>query len=211
MTAEPMNQVEAKYLHTPEAGVFVPLLQATITGLLFALAVLVVVLWQHVTDGYIFALLTWIGITLLCWMLLQRHWWTLTAIERYTGMDLNQDGVIGDPAPGPEKHTVDISLWDKKPGGFDQVDIVTLPFDENELATLAAGLQAGKPFTEREWCGSGKPLSSGQFRTARAEMLKRGMIELSSPKDPRRGYRLTRPGMAAIRYFAPPTPPHRSV
>lgn len=191
------------HLHTQQAGATLPLLQAVITGGLVGLIVLVLTLWQRVRDGLIYALLAWLTVSCITWLVLQYHWYSLTAIERFTGVDIDQDGYIGEPVQEPAslRHVVTVDIRQKNEGGFDQIKTATLPFSEQDMRLLATGLLAGKSFSEREWTGAGKLLSVGQFREARAEMIRRGMLELVNSKDVRQGYRLTKAGAAVMRHF----------
>ena len=194
------NLQDQSYLHSFTARALGPLVQAIITGGLIGISVFILALWQKWPDAGYIALFTWLSVTTVTWLILQRHWFSLTKLEVMTGWDIDQDGTIGEPEP---RHSVTVDVHTKTPGGFDHTAYVTLPFSEADINTLAAGLNRGQPFTEREWCGSGKPLSVNQFRKARAEMLQRGLIELTNPKDARQGYRLTRAGLAVMRHFSP--------
>jgi hypothetical protein len=203
----PQPQIkEQEYLHTAIAGAVLPFIQSLITGLLLGLIVLVVTLWKGFNDWLVYSLLTWLIVTALTWLTLQRHWWSLTAIERFTGWDINHDGIIGDDPQPASRHSVLVDVSQKNAGGFDRIDTARLPFSEDNITALAVGLLAGRPFTEREWTGAGRPLSVGQFREARTEMQKRGLIEQVNPKAPQQGYKLTYAGGAVMRHFASDTP-----
>jgi len=193
-----------EYLHSANAGAGVPLLQATITGLVIAIPVLVILLKNRVTDAWYWAAGVWALIQAITWIINQMHWFSLTNIEKLTGIDLNKDGVIGDGKgmPGESVRTIKINLHEISEGGYVSVTTARFPVDEESMAILAAGLLNGIPFAERYWIGAGKIFSQAQFRDIRSEMLKRGILELANPKSPQQGYQLTRAGRACMRDLA---------
>jgi hypothetical protein len=193
-----------EYLHTHTAGALVPLAQAAITGALVAGIACTVLVWQSVPDTLVYTVLTFLGVTLAAWIVLQRHWFSLTAIEKATGLDINGDGVIGEKTK--RNHVVSIDLRTIDQGGYQKSVRVDLPVSEQDLAIVAAGIVAGRPFTEREWTGSTNPLSVNQFRDIRDEMIKRGILEPVNPKAPQQGYKFTMAGMHAMKYFAALSP-----
>jgi len=195
---------EQAYLHTEKAGAVVPLFQAVITGGLIGLIALVIVIWQRVQDGLIYALLIWLIVTALTWLILQKHWFTLTTIERLTGFDLDGDGYTGEPyqVQAPPAHTVRVDLRTTTTDGHYQARRADLPIDEATMIELATGLLAGKPLTEREWAGTGKPLSCDQVRELKRVFKANGILELVNPSAPKQGDKLTKAGVATMRYFA---------
>jgi hypothetical protein len=195
-----------EYLHTPQAGALVPLAQAAVTGALVAAIVCTVLVWQKVSDSLVFTLLSFLVVTLVSWVVLQRHWFSLTAVERFTGLDINGDGRIGDKSI-VKSHVVEIDLRTRDEGGYLHSAVATLPVRESDFVTVARGVAAGRPFTEREWTGADNPLSINQFKDVRAEMIKRGILEPVNRDAPQQGYKFTRSGKAVLAYFAalPPT------
>lgn len=207
--AEPSKHVSAQaYLHTAQAGAFVPLVQALITGALMGLTVFGVAIKLRVIDAWFYALVATGLVTTATWILLGMHWYKLTNIdylEKITGLDLNRDGKIGggdERAAKEVERTIKINLQEVTPEGHLRVSIARFPLDPDTMSMLATALLGGLPFTERHWTGAGKPLSLAQFREIRAEMIARGMLEPANPKAPQQGYRLTRAGAAAMRSFA---------
>lgn len=193
------------YLHTVQAGAWLPFLQATITALVLGIAAasLAFVLnarhpltWAFIAGGPAWA---------ATWLFLQRHWLRLTAMERWTGIDLNRDGVIGEPAPAPEVH---VRLSQIKENGHYQESRFSLPARYDQLRALARGvLRENRPFTHRAWSGPGAPFSDGEFRALRAEMLKRGLIAPASGRDARQGFVLTAVGRRVLeRFLESPSP-----
>jgi hypothetical protein len=185
-----------QYLHTTTAGGWLPLIQATISGIITGAAVIVLAFVFRARDPWQWAggaaVITWA----LTWLQLQRHWFNLTR----TGLDLNRDSVTGNQDNhGPEE--VRVRLSEVKENGHFQEHIFNLPGDLDQMQTLAEGLTNGQPFSERLWTGAGRPFSVNQFKALRSELIKRGLLSLANSKDPRQGYNLTRVGLAFMRGF----------
>jgi hypothetical protein len=196
------------FLHTREAAAWVPLAQSVITAVIFGLVLTVGLslvldaanvrrwwLWS-LGCGSMTALLTMCAM----WWMLVRHWFRLTNLERLTGIDFNRDGVIGEEVASPaarndmEEAEMKVTLNRISEAGHFSGNYFNLPCRPSQLRELAEGLLDGRPFTEREWTGAGKPFSSAAFRGLRSELLKQGLIELASEKDARQGYVLTDDG-----------------
>jgi hypothetical protein len=62
-------------------------------------------------------------------------------------------------------------------------------------------LNDGRTFSEKEWCGAGRPFSVNGFRELRSEMIRRGLLARKSEKDHRQGYELTEDGKAVLGQF----------
>ena len=194
---------EARHMHSVGAGVIVPLLQALVTGLLVAIIAALVTAYYKVTDWYFWAAISAALVIFGQWMFSQALWRRIVRlVEREWLVDIDGDGTIGEPEPQQPAQSIQVEVTDKN-SGFPRTDFIELPFSEDNITQLAEGLKIGKPFTEREWCGAGKPLSVNQFRKARVEMLRRGLIEQVNAKDARQGYRLTKAGTAVMRHFSP--------
>lgn len=196
---------ETAFLHKPEAGAKVPFIQAVITGALVAALFAFICIKLRVPDAWFYIGVIFCLITLAMWLVLQKHWFTLTDIhrlERLTGLDLNKDGQIGGESFPPRVHSVRVNVHQETDSGYPQMQSVDFPISEETLRTLAEGLLNGMPFSEREWAGAGKPFSINEFRTARSEMLKRGLLALANPKAPQQGFVLTRAGRAVFEHFA---------
>ena len=195
-------QPDRQYLHTTQAGAWLPFTQATLTGVILGVAVAVLGLilrTQHPeTPGLVIGLLAWAG----TWLQLQRHWFSLTGLEKLTGLDLDNNGTIGEP---PE---IRVRISEVNDGGHYHETIAHLPATLEQMQALAAGLLAGDPFSERTWTGSGRPFSVDGFRALRSELIKRGLLAVASPKDPRQGFILTAVGRQTMRAFIsdPPNP-----
>lgn len=101
-----------------------------------------------------------------------------------------------------ESYVVNVDLRVIDDGGYYAVKKAELPIDKGTLSVLAKSLLAGRPFTEREWAGRGRPLSCRQVRQLRKMFRWLGILELVNPFEPRQGYRLTRAGKAFMKYFS---------
>ena len=194
-----------QYLHTTQAGAVLPFLQASITGaILGSLALILAYTWRARdpwTWGGLVAVLAWA----ITWLQLQRHWFTLTNLEKLTGLDLDGNGEIGNEPQRPAE--IRIKLSEINDGGHYHETVYPLPATLEQMQALAEGLTQGLPFSERTWTGSGRPFSVNEFRALRSEMIKRGLLILASDKDPRQGYSLTKPGRACMRGFMQADPP----
>jgi hypothetical protein len=79
-----------------------------------------------------------------------------------------------------------------------------LPATEKQLQRLADGLiNQATPFSQRYWCGAGKPFSINAFNALRDEMQRRGLAYQQNEKDPRQGYALTVAGARVLKKFLP--------
>jgi len=82
-----------------------------------------------------------------------------------------------------------------------------LPVSHVKLRPLAVALLDGQPFSEKRWVIDGKLLSSSEFRSLRAMMKSKGLIQPVSEKDNRQGFALTDAGRQVLRGICSPTPP----
>ena len=183
-------------LHSLEAGVWLPILQAGITGIFIGASVAIVAYladWPKpfawFAAGYIFS-------QAVVWMALLWRWLGLTArVEQAIDIDLDGDGYTG-PAP-----TLRVELAKDNDGGR-QIAIMDLPTTPEKLSTLAHGLLAGLPLSEGTWCGRNGLFTRGEWRAVRAQLQARGLVSLAQDRDHRSGYQLTPAGQSAMRYFA---------
>jgi hypothetical protein len=183
------------YLHTVTAGVTLPLLQSGVTCLVCGLVGVGLGLWFRWRSWPVVSLgLGLVGFT-LSWYLLQKHWLSLTGLERLTGIDLDGNGQIGNLSPQSKAlDEVRVYVSEVKPDGHitGNQSIYNFPCTSEQLVELARGLvEEGESFSERTWCGSGRPFSVGTFRELRSEFIRRGLVSLASVKDSRQGYCLT--------------------
>ena len=182
-------------------GVITPLAQAGITAGVLTLPI-VSAAWSFHWPGNVgqWAVLTFTFTLALSWALLLRRWVSSTTPiwERLTGRDLNNDGWIGEPdeEPQPQPIRVQVSAADGKSSTF-----ATFNLSPHKLAELAGGILTGRPFSESEWSGGGRPFTRAEFRELRAELLKRGLL-LPAGDEARQGFRFSPAGRAVLRHFA---------
>lgn len=197
----------AKHLFTTSAGAWLPLAQASITGLILGCSALGLSWLARVRSpwswGLVIGLLSWA----VTWLLLQRHWFSLTNLERLLNLDLDRDGAIGVQQHEAASETIRVRVEEVKQGGDYQVHDYRLPGDRQQLAELAEGvLLHGESFAERAWCGAGRPFSVAGFRALRSEFIKRGLLVIASGKDPRQGFTLTAAGRHVLGGFLEDSP-----
>lgn len=199
------GKAEKSYLHTMEAGAFLPFLQAFISGVFAGLAAMIVSWALRAREPWVWGGIAWALVMMLTWFLTQRHWFTLTA-ERLTGIDFNRDGVLGDERPSaPREVSVRISEVTKDKQYRQTVG--TLPASYEQMQKLAEGILNNKlEFTVRNFCGDKKPFSVDEFNDLREAFLKRDvdgekLLRSKSDKDARRGYEFTEAGKQVLQGF----------
>ena len=205
------QDVPTHYLHTGAAGATLPLSQALITGILVGLTVLASMIYYRVSDGPFFALIAGLVVATGTWLFSIRHWFNLTVLENYTGLDIDNDGVVGDPessepvAVRPVR--VDIEERDHQ-GRHVGTTRATFP-NEWRMIQLAEHIIINKgTFSEPALCGKGKILTPKEYQEIKTEMLARGMLVARNPREPKQGYEVTRAGLAVMRDMLdrPPSP-----
>lgn len=191
-------QTTHEFLHTDQAGVLVPLKQTMWTALIIGGTVFAFTLLFDVLDGWKWGVAAFFLSLAGVWVLRMTDWRKQALKEDWNGWGTGWDGEAE-----PETHVVRIQMQHVEQNGHINVTKqFDLPVNDDELRELASGLLLGRPFSEREWAGAGKLLSSARFRDLRAVMIRRGLLELVSDKDPRQGYRLTEDGEAVMRDYA---------
>jgi len=197
-------------LHTLEAGAWLPGVQSAISGVLAFVVVLAVALSGRWRSAFTWSVVAGVVASGLTWLYLVRHWLSLTGLERLTGLDLDNDGIIGEPKNAESSiQEIRVRVSEVTEGGNYKESIYALPLDSGQLSALAAGMAEGLPLAESAWCGRGRPFSQREFRTLRAELTRRGLVALANPKDARQGYILTVAGrhvMAGIIESCLPSP-----
>jgi len=181
---------------TVEGDLVVPLGQSLTTAILCG-AVAGLVAWLLGMPGaWRFGAIVGALALVLVWVvLLMQSRSMLWEIERVTGRDFDGDDRVGPPVELP-------SLRVEVVEDEDHWRIGHLPLpggDPDRLQVLARGLLAGRPFSEGEWCGSGRPLSQRQFRSIRDAMVDAGLARWRDPDEPRQGAELTSAGRAVLR------------
>jgi len=182
---------------TLESDVFVPGLQALITGVTAGVCVgtlVAVADWPHlaatigmgVAAGAMGA--TWL-------VLLGTHRKLLWEIERVSGMDWDQDGMVGEPPPPPPMTKVEIVS--ERGRRYRYVDV---PLNDAELRSLAdAVLRRGVGFARRALAASDALIGEKYGDVMRA-MLKGGLLR-ERGGGPNSGVELTPAGRAFLRQY----------
>jgi hypothetical protein len=175
------------------ADLGVPMAQAGVTGLLLAtICVYILSLTRYTGDlGRLWVGLV-LGVTSAAWLLLlvdtRKLLW---ALERVTGLDVDQDGHEGPPP------TIRVEVTE----GARQV-YLDLPGEPEDLATMARGVLNGRSLAEGTWSGRGGLFSRSEFRTIRDELIERGLATWRNPRAKAQGVELTAAGRAVFRLLA---------
>jgi uncharacterized membrane protein YeaQ/YmgE (transglycosylase-associated protein family) len=193
------------YLHTIEAGATLPLFQSLIWGVITGLLAMVIsaAYKQTLMQVVLWMIGAFLGGFGIAWMTYQRHWFKLASLEQLLNSDLDGDGVIGEESPQPSIH---VRVDEVAVDGIAHHSIYfDLPASEEQMRSLAFGILAGVPFSEGHWTGRNQPFSTRQFRTMRAELIKRGVLMAVNPSAPAQGYQFNAAGRAILRYYCPVT------
>lgn len=200
----PPNYADRQYLHTFLVGAMLPLVQAVITAVMAGVGTLTVLLLFDAVDVWKPTLVVSAITCVLTWIYLQRRWLTLTSLEKLTGWDLNNDKHVGEPVKAPQVVRIQVDRLEH--GHIRQMILADLPISAEKLKVLANGLLMGVPFSEREWTGIRRIMSSEEFRYLRSTMLKRELLVAKSDKDHRVGFELTDAGWALMEKFGDALP-----
>lgn len=212
-----------QYLHTLVAGVWLPLLQSTVTALVVAISVLAIAYFVFDArdphkPAILFFVITWVY---MIWKS-QRHWWSLTTVEQIFQRDFDGDGVIGEATEQPEEEVkprrVVIQVDTVKENGRyqvgDRTDQLKFSCSPQQLQTFATGVINGIPIAEKKWTPlkDGKLFSGNQWRTLMDEMLTQKIIRYVTEGKPLDGFEFTDFGRKVMTGYASPTPlPHLDV
>jgi hypothetical protein len=187
-----------EYLYDIQAGAMLPLVQSSISGGVVAVFFLVIGYALRWRSPWVVAGLAGVVVLAGVWFFLGGRWLSLSDERGSSAAPVMEADSYQAEAP----QEVRVRLEHIKPDGHYQEEIYTLPGSPEQLKALATGLlEDNFPFTERSWCGSGRPFSVDGFRRLRSEMLRRGLLELINGKDARQGFKLTDNGRAALGGF----------
>lgn len=191
----PLKILDNTYLHKREAGFTIPLYQSLATGGFSAAIVLLLMLmygsiqWRSM---FYWTMMVFLVVTFIMWMVLLYNWFILS-IERFTGRDINGDGVVG-PVIGEEIiHPVRIDVI--QGNATDRVFYA----NGKQLADVADAVLSGVPFSQRRLSHI---LSRSEFERMRDELKERFLLEERDPKNPEQGYQLNERGIAMFRDIA---------
>ena len=130
----------------------------------------------------------------------------LWRVERATGLDIDQNGHVGEPSVVK----VEITTRDNN-GKVRRQSYLNLPISEVQLLALARGLTNGVALAQSAWIGKGGPLSRAEFDSVRDRLILYGLAEWVNPDARAQGCVMTRAGRAVMRRIAenaaaPPPP-----
>ncbi len=205
------DENKPNHLFTMTAGAYLPFAQAVISGIFTSLVVLTMALYLRVREPWVWAVLSGAGVVLIVWFVAQWRWFSLTKLEKMTGIDWNGNGYIDDEPThqSDERRVVTVDVREVSENGSLKITTARFTASEAQMETLALGLLGGRPFSRREWAGPGKLFTFEQFQSIQNELFKRGCIEMVRPGSPTLGFRLTRAGRAVMRNLSGDTPlPH---
>lgn len=180
--------MEAEKHYTIQVAVLIPLFQSITTGSAFGSVVLAAGELSGRSDALWIAAVVLAVTTAITWLILLRRWLDAASWG---------DGYTYSHTRTQEPVRLELESEDGR-----HVAIIDLPASQEQLMALASGILSGASLSESTWCGSGAPFSRSEFAQLRAELIKRGLAAWSSPRTPARGIVLTKPGEAAMRYFA---------
>lgn len=200
---QPTN-AEKQFLHTYTAGAMLPLTQASITAALvfvgsFVVAYVVFDAVDPLKPSVVLAVIAWIG----TWLTRQRLWINLASFERMTGIDINNDGIIGDAEQTPKRDPIVVRVDDVKNGHY-KSNTHKFPdwLTDEQLTALSNGLiNLHRPFSRREWTTRARVFSDDQYRELQRIFIKYGMLQNS-----KNGFELSDIGKATMKQFAPHLP-----
>jgi cell division protein FtsW (lipid II flippase) len=179
-------------------GVIVPLLQTVITGVLFGVAVAVVLAVAGVEWWYKAGGVAVVVVMLLSW-LAYRHEWRYR-LEAVLGIDLNNDGQIGAPMPPPvvELPPLKVEIYDD---GGRHAQFIDLP-SANKLPLLAREITEGRrQFSQVAWVNSGI-FTRGEYDELIAALIKAGLCQWKNAEHHNAGVLLTRAGRHVFKRLA---------
>ena len=186
---------DRQFLHTFLAGALLPFVQASITAIVAGVSTFILLYFVNAIDllkpALIVATITWAA----TWLILQRRWLNLTALERALQLDINKDGHIGKPPP--KRETV-VWINDVTVQGHVSANRRALPIEHDERVFFADGLiNRGRPCSRREWTPKARGFSDDEYRELQSALLKFQIIEPQGS-----GFELTKAGKALMKYWA---------
>jgi hypothetical protein len=197
ITLPPDAQIEQQIPQRPasvHADVLVPLVQALITGSL--LSAVVAIIWHELSGFPMFRI--WVILTLAttsaAWILLlgetRRLLW---GIERATGLDLNGDGIRGNP-----RRVLEVELKTGNNTLFVGSD--WLEINDEALLRFASQVVRRGRLAEGEWAKDRATFPHGinQYRKFRARLNDAGLIRPVNATNLNSGYELTPAGRAVF-------------
>jgi hypothetical protein len=141
---------EQSFLYSWVAGVGLPLVQAVITGA-FVAALVSFLLVKFGASGVVsWTLFIWLFVSGATWIWLHRNWLNGARIEKWLNVDINNDGVIGEP---PKKVTITVNRV-KENKHVEQMQY-DFPVSDQQIArfftTVRTSTRGGKSISRRQW------------------------------------------------------------
>ena len=185
-----------QFLHTSQAGVVVPLLQSVVIGLMVFVFVLMIG-WNWL-DPWKVSALAGMAASIGWFIFSMKRWTELTRpMIRISSVDDDNNPATQNVIRVQLDRVTDT-------GHYQQTSIFDLPqgVTEQMMADLANGiLNMHRPFTEGEWCGTGKTFSMPKFRQLRTLLENRKLTEPVNEKDKRQGIRFNSDGEQFLQGF----------
>jgi len=188
----------SEYKGDLERDLLIPLGRALIGGVLVAVGLLTIAILAGWVKPWVWFFAGWAFAALFEWF---RHTGKTTkTLERWLGVDIDQDGRIGDetviiePAPVTRIEIVgDNGRWG---------EIIDLPLPPELTVETAKLLTSGADFSHASLSGPNKILSRSQWEAFRDELIRKGYARWVNPYAHNQGAILTRKGEAAIHGYA---------
>lgn len=181
--------------NTVESAVVVPALQATITGVLAACAVLSgCVVWRW-PWGY--AGLAGVGVMFWAWLFFRSEVQRRLDVE--AGVDTAQAQPVQLQAQPVQEYRLEIDYDSGKAGDWLSLGV---PFEK--FTQWACGVAEGRSLAESQWIGSRGIFSRGEYVHMLTELLNRGYIRRRSLNGHQLGYELCAKGKALVRGASTP-------
>lgn len=197
---------DLKYLVTPFGAVFLPMLQALVSGIT-AFAIAISLAWYFESDKpLVIASLAGSGVFAVGW-LAGVSWWR----NRVTNAkEKEQQAQVFQSMTRVEVISQDPS------GAFIQGAWADFPISQEKLIKMARRVEAGASFTHADLAGNHRPLSRSEFETVRSEFIARGLCHWVNPDAHTCGVSLSRAGQAVCRRMSelpidPPTTHHAKI
>lgn len=187
---------------TFESEVLIPAVQTFLTGIILGTGAALLA-WLAGSEKYLeWGIAVWAATMIISWLMLLGRSWRL--IERVLGVDLNNDGIIGEPELEPPlpKVRVIVDQIDGHAGEF-----IDLTLEPERLVGVSRSLMEGSTFSHSSLAGPGRPLTRAEYEQLRDEFLRRGLIRWYDDRAHNQGLRLTAKGQALTRHFAQMAPP----
>lgn len=201
-THDPYND-RVTYYASREAGAVVPFLQSVITGCLTAICISIGVLliswklagWESFLWAAGAGAVTFALVSLLTWLNRQQVWreilWNL---ETPLGIDLDQDGQVGEPRP------IQVRLTSEDGRSTQFAEIPGLP--DWKLARFAREILEGASTAGREWYGTNGLFSQDEYTALRSVFVRKGWASWKNENHHQQGVEFNSQGLAVLRAMA---------